>query len=121
MSRFLVLLEGSRVHIKMLSGDYPCYSYLAYDKNQPAHCRICLSVHLHNMTHLLAICRVTSDVRSPHISNLLNTVSQYFPGNELLVHLNHKHLVQLILNPTSLSLIGGKSYATRQQCCKKGF
>ena len=103
-------VQRSRVHIKMLSGDYPCYSYLAYDQNQSPHCRLCLSVHPHkpppeeNMTHLLAICRVTSDVRSPYTSNLLNTVSQYFPRNELLVFPNHKHSAQFILDPTSLNL-----------------
>ena len=103
-------VQRSRVHIKMLSGDYPCYSHLGYDQNQPTHCRLCLAVHPNkpppeeNMVHLLAMCRGTSDIRSPFISNLLNTVSLYFPENELLVHTNHTHLTQFILDPTSLNL-----------------
>ena len=37
----------SRIHIKMLSGDYPCFSYLGSDKNQDALCCLCQSLSPH--------------------------------------------------------------------------
>ena len=33
----------TRIHVKMLSGDYTCYAYLGSDRNQDAQCRICQS------------------------------------------------------------------------------
>ena len=103
-------VERSRVHIKMLSGDYPCYAYVGKDRNQPTHCRLCLSVcpllppPEEDMVHLLTQCKGTSDVRALHTSNLLNHISNHFPQNEILVYPNNKHLAQLILDPTSLNL-----------------
>ena len=60
----------SRVHLKMLSGDYPCFSYLGSDRSQDANCRLCQSltqlcpVPDENMVHVLTRCRATSDTRT---------------------------------------------------------
>ena len=100
----------SRIHLKMLSGDYPCYYYLGSDREQDAFCRLCHSLlPFHpppdeDMVHLLTRCRGTLETRSRIIPELLNTIQQHFPTNGILVHQNHSHLAQLILDPTSLNL-----------------
>ena len=100
----------SRVHIKMLSGDYLCYSYLGSDRNLATHCRLCQSAFPHHpaptedMTHLLTRCMCTADTRTRILPDLLNVISMYYPTNDILVHPNHTHLTQLILDPTSLNL-----------------
>ena len=97
-------------HLKMLSGDYPCFSYLGSDRSQDAHCRLCQSltqlcpVPDENMVHVLTRCRATSDTRTRLTPDLLNIISQYFPNNNILVNTNHSHLTQLILDPTSINL-----------------
>ena len=94
----------------MLSGDYPCFSYLGSDRNQDAHCRLCQSLSPHctapdeNMVHVLTRCRATSDTWTKIIPDLLNTIAVYFPRNNILDCTNHQHLSQLILDPTSLNL-----------------
>ena len=100
----------SRVHIKMLAGDYPCSTYLGTDRNQDASCQLCQSLlpehpsPAEDMVHLLARCRATADTRTRIIPDLLNIISEHFPGNAILEHPNHTHLTQLILDPTSLNL-----------------
>ena len=101
---------SSRVHIKMLAGDYPCFSYLGSDRNQSPHCRLCKALSPQysppeeNMVHLLTRCRATTDTRIRFTPELLNTISRNFPNNSILETSNHTHLTQLILDPTSLNL-----------------
>ena len=100
----------SRVHLKMLSGDYPCFSYLGSDRSQDAYCCLCQSLTQlcpapdENMVHVLTRCRATSDTRTQLTPDLLNTISKYFPNNSILVNTNHSHLTQFILDPTSVNL-----------------
>ena len=100
----------SRIHIKMLSGDYPCFSYLGSDRKQDAYCRLCQFLSPHrcapdeDMVHVLTMCKATSDTRTRIIFDLLNTIAKHFPRNNILDCTNHQHLSQLILDPTSLNL-----------------
>ena len=100
----------SRIHVKMLSGDYPCNSYMGSDRNEDAFCRLCQSLAPHlpapceDMVHLLTRCRGTADTRTRITPDLLNLIAHYLPGNDILVHPNQTHLTQLILDPTSLNL-----------------
>ena len=94
----------SRVHIKMLAGDYPCQQYLSFDRSQDPTCLICRTSKTEDMVHLLSMCRATGETRARIIPELLNTLSVYFPTNELLVSLSHAQLTQFILDPTSLNL-----------------
>ena len=100
----------SRIHVKMLSGDYPCNAYLGSDRNQDSQCRLCQSVSPHHpaptedMVHLLTRCRATTETRTRILPELLNTISMHCPNNDILVHPNNTHLTQLILDPTSLNL-----------------
>ena len=100
----------SRVHLKMLAGDYPCYFYLGSDRDEDTSCPLCqaLSPGRHvpqeDMVHLLTQCRGTADTRTRVTPELLNTISMHFPNNTILQYPNHTHLTQLILDPTSLNL-----------------
>ena len=100
----------SRVHIKMLAGDYPCQLYVGNDRDQDTSCRLCLSAFpecppiSEDMEHLLTRCRVTADIRQRITPDILTVVSQHFPENSLLRHTSQGHLTQFLLDPTSLSL-----------------
>ena len=103
-------MQRSRIHIKMLSGDYPSFSNLSHGNQQQSYCRLCHSLCPHqqspeeNIVHILTQCKGTWNERTQHIPNLLNMVSSTFPDNEILSHTNHRHLTQFILDPTSLNL-----------------
>ena len=107
IDRFITTLEVTHFHVKMLSGDYLCYSYLGCDRHQDASCRLFLALSPHklvpekDMVHLLTGCWATRTMIIPY---LLNLISQDFRSNDILKHLNHKHLTQRVLDPTSLNL-----------------
>ena len=88
----------ARIHVKMLSGDYTCYSYLGNDRHQDSHCRLCLSLFPQypppeeDMIHLLTRCRATSDTRADLTPKILNEISLHFLGNYTLAHPNQKDL-----------------------------
>ena len=100
----------SRVHIRMLAGDYPCYAYIGTDQNKDPTCRLCQSQSQEqqtppeDMVHLLASCKATAGTRARVIPELLNTIAYYYPDNALLNNPSHSYLTQLILDPTSLNL-----------------
>ena len=97
----------SRVHVRMLAGDYPCLANLS---GEDASCPLCKKVDpnqpaaVENMVHLLTRCKGTRDTRTRLIPVLLNVISKHFPANSILNQPNHVHLTQLILDPTSLNL-----------------
>ena len=99
-----------RPHIKMLSGDYQCYAYLAYDMGIDPHCRLCKTLNssqpapAEDLEHVLTRCSATSDTRSYYTPELLNIVARYFPNNRLLTSIAHQHLTQFILDCSSLNL-----------------
>ena len=93
----------------MLSGDYQCYAYLAYDRGIDPHCRLCKTLSsqpapAEDLEHVLTRCRATSDTRSFYTPGLLNTVASYFPKNKLLTSTAHHNLSQFILDCSSLNL-----------------
>ena len=98
----------SRVHIRMLAGDYPCQQYVSNDRSQDPSCPLCLSMfpgrHAQNesMVHQLTMCRVIAETRARVIPVLLNMLVQHFPNNGILLNHNNAHL--LILDPTLLNL-----------------
>ena len=101
-----------RPHIKMLAGDYLCYATLARERGGNPQCRICPSSQQHpapeeNVVHILAQCRGTADTRNRIIPELLNTVHQYFPSNQILDKPGHLNLTQFILDCSSPNLPNG--------------
>ena len=102
-----------RPHIKLLSGDYLCYSQLAHDRGSDPLCRLCLNLAplidpsqapAEDIVHLLTQCRATRDTRDRHLSDLLNSVADHHPNNLLLTNPSHIQLTQFLLDCTSLNL-----------------
>ena len=100
----------SRVHIKMLAGDYLCYANLDKDRATGPHCCLYFATSKEcpppeeTLVHLLTRCRGTSDIRVKVTSELFNTLAKYFPTNDLLKYHHHDRLTQFILDPTSINL-----------------
>ena len=99
----------ARPHIKMLSGDYMCYDYLAHDRGLSPHCRMCQQASHHpapaeNLVHLLTRCRATTDTRDRLLPDLLNLVADTMPNNRLPSNSTHDLLTQFILDCSSLNL-----------------
>ena len=102
-----------RPHIKLLSGDYLCYSQLAHDRGTDPHCRLCQNfapltdptqTPAEDTVHLITQCKATRDTRDRHLPDLLNTVADHHPTNILLSNPSHFQLTQFILDCTSLNL-----------------
>ena len=100
-----------RPHIKLLSGDYQCYEYLAHDRGIEPHCRLCMSsTHpsqqppTEDVDHILTQCRATSDTRASYLPGLLNTVAQYIATHRLLSDPTSAQLSQFLLDCSSLNL-----------------
>ena len=97
----------SRIHIKMLAGDYPCQAFLYADS---AACRLCQGhsptypAPTEDMVHLLTRCRSTSETRTRVLPDLLNAISQFLPSSAILDSPSHTVLTQFLLDPTSLNL-----------------
>ena len=99
----------SRVHLRMLSGDYPCQYYIGRDRNQDTACLICKQLlppphQTEDMEHLLTSCRGTADTRSKILPDMLNEISRHFPNNLVLTSPGNLWITQFILDPTSLNL-----------------
>ena len=123
-----------RPHLRMLAGDYPCYSYLAHDRGVPPHCRLCTTPtspapqhppEEEEMTHILTRCRATRQTRQRLLPDLLNLVASYDPDHGLLSGATHDILTQFILDSTSLNLPADYRVSPRhplyhhiaRQCC----
>ena len=100
-----------RPHIKMLTGDYQCFAYLAQDRGMEPHCRLCRllldaqdQAPAEDIEHLLTSCRATADTRSRIMPEILNALTTSFPSNRLLTNPNHIMLTQFLLDPCSMNL-----------------
>ena len=102
-------VQNIRPHLKMLSGDYQCFSNLAHDRGVEPHCRMCQELSIQqppeeDLVHLLTRCRATADTRHRIMPELLNTVADSIPNNKLLTNPTHEVLTQFILDCSSLNL-----------------
>ena len=102
-------VEIARPHIKMLAGDYPCFSNLGHDRGIDPYCRLCSGLSHQqpaeeDLLHILTRCRATAETRSRLLPALLNLLAQYHPDHGLLSEPAHSTLTQFILDCTSLSL-----------------
>ena len=102
-------VEIIRPHIKMLSGDYLCYTNLAHDRGIDPQCRMCqglltIPAPKEDLVHLLTMCRATADTRNRILPELINTVASCDPSNSVLTSPTHETLTQFILDCSSLNL-----------------
>ena len=100
----------SRIHVRMLAGDYPCFANIGSHLHGDNYCKLCQALRpqtpapVEGMVHLVTMCRATAETRTRILPDLLNLVSQYYPYNQILLEPNPTQLTQFILDPTSLNL-----------------
>ena len=102
-------VELVRPHLKMLAGDYLCYTFLAHDRGLDPHCRLCQALShqpapAEDMEHLLTRCRATADIRNEKLPVLLNTIAKNDSKNRLLSIPSHPLLTQFLIDCSSLNL-----------------
>ena len=98
-----------RPHVKMLTGDYPCFATLAVDRGTDPQCRLCPATPTYqapceDIQHVLMRCKGTADVRTKMMPELLNAVAKFFPLNMILDCHDHPTLSQFILDCSSPNL-----------------
>ena len=100
-----------RPHIKMLSGDYPCFVNSDKMSNGEPLCKLCQPLidsaqqcPTEDLVHLLTSCKATIDIRSRVLPDLYNLLSQFHPENSLLSQIDNQTLTQFLLDCTSLNL-----------------
>ena len=98
-----------RPHIKMLAGDYLCYSFLAHDRGLDPQCRLCqgllgLPAPAEDYEHLLTMCKATANSRVARIPTLLNMVAHHNATNAILKEPSSTILTQFLLDCSSLNL-----------------
>ena len=99
-------VQKSRIHIKMLAGDYFTYELKSIRSGGSPHCRCCSpNSENENIQHILTICSRYSDIRNRIIEeykNICKNSAPEFPIEEILSK-NHT-FCQFILDPASLNL-----------------
>ena len=98
-------------HLIMLTGDYPLYASLSHSCSCEPYCRICPNCSnsdtfqpIEDIIHVLTSCRATRNTRSRVFPDLLNTVADHFPTNNLLAKLSLVTTTQFIIDCSSLNL-----------------
>ena len=101
----------ARIHVKMLSGDYPCNAVLGRHGKKDPSCLLCKSKqpdlgHLphEDLCHMLTQCKATRDTRQHQLSLLLNVVYSNNPENSILNETCTEQLTQFVLDPSSINL-----------------
>ena len=100
-------VKNSRIHLKMLVGDYMTYSIRASQSGGSPHCRCCSSEPSKNedLLHILTICNAYTDIRNrliPEYQNLC--LETRIPINFEDISSQDSILCQFILDPSSFNL-----------------
>ena len=107
-------VQKSRIHLKMLTGDYLTYEIRAEQSGGSPHCRCCLpssssspsSSPAENLEHILSKCSAYSDVRNRMYIQYKNLCSNSRTKLEFdNVFNNDKLFCQFVLDPSSFNLI----------------
>ena len=99
-----------RLHTKLLVGDFLTAEQLAHDQpNLSSACSLCQApspgeTQVESTTHVLVLCRSTSDVRERIFPELMNIVFQVQPNSRILDNPTPAVLTQFILDCTSINL-----------------
>ena len=100
-------VKNSRIHLKMLGGDYLTYSIKANQSGGSPNCRCCspLVPQREEIEHILAVCSAYSDIRKrmiPEFQMLCQQTQLKIDFQEINSQMNI--LTQFILDPSSLNL-----------------
>ena len=99
-------VRNMRIHTKMLAGNYLTYQMKSEQSGGSSACRLC-SVGSYKPTetlsHTVATCLATSDVRNRILQQISDVTSQS-NTNINIQHLSEDQLTQYILDPCSLNL-----------------
>ena len=113
MIQLIILIETShqvrksRIHIKMLAGDYLIYETKSKRSGGSSHCRCCSESQPKNedLTHILTECNAFDGIRArmlPEFSEVCRTSKSNLKFEETMKE--NEILCQFILDPTSFNL-----------------
>ena len=99
-------VQKSRIHMKMLAGDYFTYEIKANQSGGSPHCRCCpFPSPNENISHILTVCLAYSDIRNrmiPEFEKLCNEAKTNLYFQEICNQ--NVALCQFILDPASFNL-----------------
>ena len=99
-------VQKSRIHLKMLAGDYLTYEVKSNQSGGSSHCRSCTSPSpSENLVHILTSCGAYSDIRDRMMSELqlLCAMSKSDIDFQQICS-DNETLCQFLLDPTSFNL-----------------
>ena len=99
-------VQKSRIHVKMLAGDYFTYEVKSNRSGGSPHCRCCsIPSSKENIQHILTSCSAYSDIRSrivPDYQNLCSQSKSNLPFQQ--IYCENESFCQFILDPASFNL-----------------
>ena len=100
-------VKKSRIHLKMLVGDYMTFEIKSQQSGGSPMCRGCLELtpSIESLEHILTECKLYSDIRTRIFTEYENACNQ--TKNKLnfsAITQNKSQLCQFILDPSSLNL-----------------
>ena len=99
-------VQKSRIHMKMLAGDYFTYEVKANQSGGSPHCRCCPTTsHTENIEHILTSCVAYSDIRNRIVTEYESLCSQSRSKISFQqIYSENAIFCQFILDPSSFNL-----------------
>jgi hypothetical protein len=100
-------VQKSRIHLKMLAGDYLTYEVKSNQSGGSPHCRCCslLCPATESLEHILTVCGLYSDIRERIVSEYSHLCGQAKSDVSFQqIMSNNKTFCQFILDPASFNL-----------------
>ena len=105
-----VAVQKSRIHLKMLAGDYLTYEVKSKQSGGSPHCRCCPSnpsipSPSETISHIIASCVTYSDIRNRIVQEYRNICSLSKSGIQFEnIYSNSEQFCQFVLDPASFNL-----------------
>ena len=99
-------VQKSRIHLKMLAGDYLTYEVKSNQSGGSPHCRSCNTPSpIENMAHILSLCGAYDDIKKRMLPELESVCAQSKSHLDFSkIKQNNETLCQFLLDPTSFNL-----------------
>ena len=99
-------VQKSRIHLKMLAGDYLTYEVKSNQSGGSPHCRSCDPPSpIENMAHILSSCSAYDDIKQRMLPELESVCAQSKSNLDFSkIKQNNETLCQFLLDPTSFNL-----------------